>query len=348
MRMPNGYGTVYKLGGKRRRPWIARKTVGWSLDTDSKTSKQEYLTLGYYSTRQEALQALSAFNDNPYDLKMSKTTFEDIYNRWFKEKFDDESNASTVRNYTAAYKYCAPLYKMKMSDIRPPQLQSVINSADSYNNRKRIQTLFSQMYDWCIRHDCIKKDYSLQTSINLKSAPAAEKNPFTLEEIQKLWSVESSNEYISLILMLIYSGVRISELLNLKKEDVDLDEQYFYVRQAKTSSGVRVVPIADKVLPFWQAFMNKSTCEFAVCNANGKYLSYENFKRRYWKELMSQLNMQHTIHETRHTFISQMVIHNVNMTIIKKIVGHKSIMNLTERVYTHFEISELLEAVNKI
>lgn len=348
MRMPNGYGTVYKLGGKRRNPWIARKTVGWEIDDTTQKVKQKCLTIGYYCSRQEALQALSAFNDNPYDLEMSRTTFDDIYNRWFREKFDDESNSSTVRNYTSAYKYCAPLYRSKMSDIRPPQLQAVIDSADSYNNRKRIQTLFSQMYDWCIRHDCIKKDYSLQTSVNLKSTPTAERNPFTAEEIQRLWELKGSNEYIALILMLIYSGVRIGELLNLKKEDVNLDEQYFYVRQSKTSSGIRIVPIADKVLPFWQSFLKKSTCEYAVCNSGGKYLSYDNFKRRYWKELMLQLNMHHTIHETRHTFISQMVINNVNMTIIKKIVGHKSIMNLTERVYTHFEISELLEAVNKI
>lgn len=348
MRMPNGFGTVYKLSGKRRKPWIARKTVGWSVDPEKHTSKQEYLTVGYYSTRQEALQALSAFNDNPYDLEMSRTTFEDIYNRWFKDKFNDESNPSTIRNYTSAYKYCSSLYNLKMADIRPPQLQAAINSADSYNNQKRIQALLGQLYSWCIKHDCIKKDYSLQTSINIKPSDATEKNPFSSEEIQRLWNLQDSNDYIPLVLMLIYSGVRINELLNLKKEDVKLEEQYFYIRQSKTNSGIRIVPIADKVLPFWKMFASKSTCEFAVCNANGKFLSYDNFKRRYWKELMLQLNMNHTIHETRHTFISQMVVKNVNMTIIKKIVGHKSIMNLTERVYTHFDISELLDAVNRI
>lgn len=63
---------------------------------------------------------------------------------------------------------------------------------------------------------------------------------------------------------------------------------------------------------------------------------------------MEELNLTHTIHETRHTFISKMVTANINMTMIKKIVGHKSIMNLTEKIYTHIEIKELLDAVNKI
>ena len=49
--------------------------------------------------------------------------------------------------------------------------------------------------------------------------------------------------------MLIYSGVRISEMLDLLKSDVHLDEQFFDVIDSKTENGIRKVPIADKVLP---------------------------------------------------------------------------------------------------
>ena len=59
--------------------------------------------------------------------------------------------------------------------------------------------------------------------------------------------------YYQLILMLLYSGVRISELLDLKKENVHLNEQYFDVLASKTENGIRKVPIADKVLPFYRA-----------------------------------------------------------------------------------------------
>lgn len=63
---------------------------------------------------------------------------------------------------------------------------------------------------------------------------------------------------------------------------------------------------------------------------------------------MISLGMNHTIHETRHTCISQLVQKNANQTVIKKIVGHKSIMNLTEKVYTHIEIQELINTINLI
>ena len=78
------------------------------------------------------------------------------------------------------------------------------------------------------------------------------------------------------------------------------------------------MPIADKVLPFWQEFMQRSKGEYAICTVSGQKLTYDNFKAKYLRPLMQQLNMKHTIHETRHTFISQCVTKNINMTVIKK------------------------------
>ncbi len=343
MRLPNGYGTVYKLSGKRRKPWIARKTIGWDDD-----GKQLYAIIGYFTTRQEGLQKLADFNDNPYDIVMSKTTFSEIYNRWCNDTFSNETNRSTKKNYESAYKLCTDLHDMKMSDIRPHHLQKVLDSfSDNYSKAQRINILFKQMYKWCIQHDCIKKNYANHLVVTAK-VETKPRNPFSSDEIRMLWGNIEKNQYVKLVLMLIYSGVRISELLELKKEDVHLDEQWFKVRASKTNAGIRIVPIADKVLPFWKMFIEKSTCEYAVCTTDGQHLSYENFSKRYWRPLMEQFNLKHTIHETRHTFISQMVMKNVNQTILKKIVGHKSIMSLTENVYTHIEVKELLNEVNKI
>lgn len=45
MRNANGFGSVYKLSGKRRKPWIARKTKGWAIDEESGKAKQLYATM---------------------------------------------------------------------------------------------------------------------------------------------------------------------------------------------------------------------------------------------------------------------------------------------------------------
>lgn len=344
MRNPNGYGTVYKLSGKRRKPYIARKTVGWADD-----GKQIISTIGYYRTKAEGLQALAAFNDNPYDLVMSKTTFKDIYEMWSKDRFNEKTNISTRRNYEAAYKACSKLYDMKMSDIRGYHLQKVLDNWDKgYESCKRIRILFNQLYKWCMEKELVQKNYAEYLKVP-KPEEVNERMSFSTEEIQKLWDNVDQNEYVPIVLILIYSGVRISELLNLEKSNVNLEEQWFKVVESKTESGRnRIVPIADKVLPFWKDFFEKSTCKYVFCTVEGEQLKYDNFKKRYWIPLMSQLHFKHTTHETRHTCISQMVMKNCNQTIIKKIVGHKSIMNLTEKVYTHIEIKELLDAINMI
>lgn len=99
-----------------------------------------------------------------------------------------------------------------------------------------------------------KKNYAENLKINVKYESSNERKSFTSGEIKLIWQNVNQNEYISIILILIYSGVRIMELLDLEKEDVDIEQQYFNVRASKTDSGVRVVPIADKVLPFWKYF----------------------------------------------------------------------------------------------
>lgn len=56
MRRANGSGSVYKLSGKRRKPWIARITTGWAED-----GKQQMKTIGTYATKKEAQAALDTY-----------------------------------------------------------------------------------------------------------------------------------------------------------------------------------------------------------------------------------------------------------------------------------------------
>src|SRR5690554_2686386 len=104
MRLPNGYGSVYRLPGNRRRPWVVRKTTGWTED-----KKQKYYTIGYFETRAKAMEALGEYNKNPIGELRDKTLGE-IYNTWSKFKFGTISR-SMVNGYKAAWKYLSVLEK---------------------------------------------------------------------------------------------------------------------------------------------------------------------------------------------------------------------------------------------
>ena len=90
MKLPNGFGSIYKLSGKRRRPWVAAKTFGWQFDEEGQRSQsRSRQVIGYFATRQEAMTALVQYNENPYDLDSNKITFSEVYEKWSDRVFSN-------------------------------------------------------------------------------------------------------------------------------------------------------------------------------------------------------------------------------------------------------------------
>ena len=56
MKLPNGYGSVVKLSGKRRNPYLVRKTNGWHFDKEKDKQVQDFIIIGYAPTRADGLQ----------------------------------------------------------------------------------------------------------------------------------------------------------------------------------------------------------------------------------------------------------------------------------------------------
>lgn len=332
MKLPNGYGSVYRLHGNRRKPWAVRVTVS--------RDPWKYRYLGYYESQEEALTALALYNKDPFDLDARSITFAEVYEKWSAEHYQKIS-ASAIRAYRAAYIPCAPLYGMPFADIRLAHLQGTIDQCGkNHPTMEKMKLLMSQLYTFAMRNDLCTKDYSEYVDIQQykdRNPDGTDRKPFTADEIRSLWS--RSDQDASIILMLIYTGVRISELLDLKKEDVNLEGQYFNVTAAKTAAGVRKVPIADRILPFFREWMDRSPCEYLLCSATGKHMIYRTYLIRHWTEA------DHKPHDTRHTCISMLADAGVDERIIKRIVGHKG-TGVTETVYTHLDFQLLLDAVN--
>ena len=147
---------------------------------------------------------------------------------------------------------------------------------------------------------------------------------------------------------MIYTGVRISELLELKKENVNLEEQYFDIKISKTADGIRRVPIANDILPFFKDWHEYSKADTLLCTREHQPFLYRNFLDSYWDTVLEPLGMKYRPHSTRHTCVSLLAEAKIDQTTIKKIVGHRGAMTLTERVYTHLDIGVLIEAVNSM
>ena len=350
MKLPNGYGSVTKLSGKRRKPYIIRKTIGYHIDPIKEKKVAEYLIIGYAATKAEGYQILADYNRNPYDTKAAKMTFAEVYEEWSKKKFPTVSE-SNVKGYSASYRACTRLYDRVFKDLKLADLQQVIDTCGkNYPTLKKIRVLFNQLYNFALKNDICNKDYSAYVDIAQykdRNPNKYDRNKFSKEEVAKLWTMQD-DKYYQIILMLLYNGTRISEFLDLKKEHVHLDEQYFDVIESKTENGIRKVPIADKLLPFYKAWYESCPdCEYLLHTEDGKHFKYRNYYDSYWHPLVEQLGINRTPHCTRHTCISMLSEAGVQDTTIKKIVGHSGAMTLTEKVYTHLDMQVLVDAINK-
>lgn len=338
------------MSGKRRNPYMVRKTIGWEYDPAKDKQVQKYAIIGYAATKAEAIQMLADYNLNPFDVKASKITFQDVYEKWSKAKFPNISK-SNVHGYEASYKVCGTLYNRIFKEIRLADLQLVVDTCGkNFPTLKKLKGLFSQLYEYAMKNDICNKDYSEYVDINQykeKNPDKRDHNKFTKEEVDRLWEL-SDQPFYQIILMLVYNGCRISEFLDLKKEHINLEQQYFDVIASKTENGIRRVPIADKVLPFYKAWYESSDCEYLLHTPQNQHFDYRNYYDSYWTPLMENLGFDHKPHDTRHTCISMLVEAHVDQTMIKKIVGHSGAMTLTEKVYTHLDVEALVEAINKI
>ena len=119
--------------------------------------------------------------------------------------------------------------------------------------------------------------------------------------------------------------------------------------RSKTENGIRKVPIADKVLPFYQRWLHDcSDCEYLIHTLDSQHFTYYMYYHNVFHPLMFRLHIDHTPHCCRHTTISLLAEAHVDQTTIKKIVGHSGAMSLTERIYTHLDVPALVEAINQI
>lgn len=333
MRNPNGYGTVFKLSGNRRRPWVAKASAVYD-----DTGKGKQPPIGYFKTKKEAVEALAAFNTNPYDLDGDKMTFDELYKAWF-ENIIEAINPNTLKGYKWGYNKSAPLHNKVYSGLRVPDFQKILDSEDySAAGKTTIRNLYRKLDKYALEHDLIAKGYAGFVEVH-SSKVKKEKKPFATSEIQKVWE-QSGDRFIDGILILLYTGMRAGELMSLENKNIFLEDNYMR-GGVKTEFGKeRVIPIHHKIKPLIEKYKTK---EKYFMN---DYYDVSDFGKVFRKK-MTELNMQHTSHECRHTFRSELDRIGANKVSIDLIMGHKS-QGVGERHYTHKTIQELINTVELI
>lgn len=326
MRLPNGYGSIVKMPGNRRKPYCVR--LGASYSSDGVTLTETRPVLGYYSSRKEALEALHEFHHDPYDLTR-KSAFKDVYALWIREK-ELSVSRNTLASYKAAFNKCLAVHDMPVVTIKLPHLQAVVDSFPnmSLSTLNNIIIVIHGVMMYACMNELIPKDPSVYLKVKAFTDPTGKHKPFTASEIAALWDMDPSPERDT-TLILLYSGWRINELLDMPRESIDLTAQTMTGGKKTRAGKERIVPIHSRILPLMERFVTVPAPSYTDMH-----------------EWMRD-NMGHMPHDTRHTFISELQSRGADRVCIERLVGHVS-KSVTDRVYTHKDIDELRRTVEMV
>lgn len=374
MRRANGSGSIIKMkGGKRRKPYRVRVTVGWELNEETGKAKQIIKDLGTFETQAKAREALQAYLGCPYDLSAAQMSMSELFKAWYEEYEEGLKGDNSRRTVTNAWEYCKSIYNMRIRDVRSYHLKECIRTAERVSTRgsnkgeivkasactqARIKSVFNLMFDFAYERELVDRNYAraFELDKNIKERKRREKRQnriFDREEIQKLWDNIDKVRFADMVLIGIYSGWRPQELSILKVADVDLEDDVFK-GGLKTVAGIdRTVPIHPDIRELVVKRYNEAIeigSQYLFNDLEGQRgtnITYDKYRGRF-KKVMKLLNLyEHHPHETRHTFYTQANRSGIDPYLRDKIMGHAVEGTLTD-IYDHRDIVDMKKAVSRI
>ncbi len=299
-----------------------------------------------------------------------------IYNQWLQIWLENYVKSSVkVRTYER-YTLVVRLHIQDkiggkdINDLTPTILQTYITELLSTGNRKTgkglsantVNTLISVLQNSLRTAHLLgyAKEY---TADKIKRPRLTEKQVecFTLSEQKKIEQAvrDSKKEKLYGIILCLYSGLRIGELLALTWSDIDLakgvltvdkschdSKDGIVIDEPKTINSRRLIPIPKQLLPTLKSAKKKSRSDFVVSN-NGKPISVRSYQRSF-ELLLKKLKIPHKgFHSLRHTFATRALECGMDIKTLSEILGHKN-PTVTLKRYAHSLMEHKAEMMNRL
>lgn len=206
----------------------------------------------------------------------------------------------------------------------------------------------------------IKKKYISINPMDGISSPKLSKSlpdVLTISEVDKLLSFELKTNYDfrdKCILEMLYStGLRISELVSLKLENINLDESL--IKVMGKGSKERIVPFNETTREYLNKYikeirpkmLKQIQTDYLYLNNHGKNLTRQAiFKMIKKRTLNAGIKKEISPHTLRHSFATHLLAGGADIRFIQELLGHESIS--TTEIYTHITKENLKEIYDEI
>ena len=209
-------------------------------------------------------------------------------------------------------------------------------------------------YKFLVNEDVINDDPTL----NLDSPKTGLSLPEVLsqEEVERLLALPNNKEQgikDKAILELLYAtGMRVSELINLPIDNIDLHEGY--LKCIGKGSKERIIPVGRKAQRAVKKYIDVVRSKY-VSRGNSNMLFITRLGRGYtrqgiWKiikrySVLMGINKEITVHTLRHCFATHLLSHGADLRSVQEMLGHVDIS--TTQIYTHIDRARLREVHQK-
>jgi len=296
-------------------------------------------------TKREAMEVLSGM-----DLQRAiKSSLPNITYPKFIDKFMEYANINLSPSYVEQFYYAFRELRIEVKDKLLSQIS--YNDVESMVNRRRAEGKITSTNSFIA---CLKSAFNkaidwglLETNpaqkIKPKKVPKNHPIFITEDEFNTLINLETNHLAKSAFITAFYCGVRISELLNIRWEDVDLVNNKICIRNSENyttkSKLQRDIPIHPRVKQVIEELPRKNELVFQ---------GYYNRRRLSgkFKELVKKcetINQQFHFHSLRHSFASNLVRKGISLYIVQKLMGHSD--SSVTQIYSHLRNESLQEAI---
>lgn len=258
----------------------------------------------------------------------------------------------------------------ELNDLVPSVIQDFISSLLSNGNLRTRRGLSANTVNGVISviQCSLKTAYMLEYTkvyigdkIIRPKTTEKQVNCFNISEQRKIESfcMQGKKKKLYGVIICLYTGLRIGELLALKFTDIDFNKSLMYISKTchdspngrviespKTQTSNRIIPLPKQILKLLKELKANSYCEYLIADYN-KPVAVRSYQRSF-ELLLKKLKIEHKgFHSLRHTFATRALECGMDVKTLSEILGHKN-TNITLNRYAHSMFEHKQSMMNKL
>lgn len=267
---------------------------------------------------------------------------------------DRKYKSNTVDSYYYDLKQYNEYFHGLVENCKKEDIQKFLAVLSKENKSAKsvahMQTTLRGFYKFLILEKKIKN--SPMEFIDAPKLPKTLPKILTLEEVENLLDIPLTDSYNyrnkAMLELLYATGIRVSELIDLKVHDIDFTSDT--VRVFGKGSKERIIPLGDYAVEYLEIYLNqyrssllkKDKNDYLFLNNHGKKMTRQGFFKII-KKIAEEKGIQKEIspHTLRHCFATHLLENGADLRSIQELLGHSDLS--TTQIYTHLSVKHLRE-----